>query len=65
MDVKTLKQYDHIRLTDGRTATIVEIFGDYEAFLVDVDLDNDWDTIDIWPKDIFELLEFYPPDSKK
>ena len=63
MDVKMLKQYDHIRLTDNRTATIVEILGDYEAFLVDVDLDNDWATIDILPKDILEVLAVYPPDT--
>ena len=64
MDVNQLKQYDHVRLTDGRTATIVEIFGNHDAFLVDIDLNNDWKTIDIWPNDILELLTIYPPESK-
>jgi len=48
--------YDRIRLKDGRTASIVEIFGDGEDLLVDVDLEKCWETIWIKKDDIQELL---------
>lgn len=38
------EQYQRILLKDGRTATIVEILGKQEAFIVDIDLDGDWET---------------------
>lgn len=49
--------YDRIRLTDGRTASVVEIFGENTDFIVDVDCDGDWDTISVRAEDIAELLE--------
>lgn len=43
-----IKQYDKVRLKDGRTATIVEVLEEGVAYLVDVDLPGpDWDTIEI------------------
>ena len=48
--------YDRIRLKDGRTASVVEIFGDGEDLLVDVDLEKYWETIWIKKDDIQELL---------
>ena len=38
------EQYERVTLKDGRTATIVEILGDQEAFIVDIDLECDWET---------------------
>ena len=51
------EQYDKIELKDGRTASVVEIFGEGEVYLVDVDLpDNEWDTIDVKPEDIVQVI---------
>ena len=47
MDTTKINLYDRIRLTDGRTASVVEIFGEGTDFIVDIDLDGDWDTIAI------------------
>lgn len=57
MDTTKINLYDRIRLTDGRTASAVEIFGEGTDFIVDIDLDGDWDTIAIRDKDIAERLE--------
>ena len=57
MDTTKINLYDRIRLTDGRTAPVVEIFGEGTDFIVDIDLDGDWDTIAIRDKDIAERLE--------
>ena len=51
-----INQYDRVRLKDGRTATVVEVFGDNEYFIVDVDLGDDWETVDVWKKDILEII---------
>ena len=53
MDTTMIKQYDRIRLKDGRTATVVEIMD----FIVDIDLEGDWDTISIHAEDIEEISE--------
>lgn len=48
-----IKQYDKVRLKDGRTATIVEVLEEGVAYLADVDLPGpDWDTIAIRQEDI-------------
>ena len=57
LDTTKINLYDRIRLTDGRTASVVEIFGEDTDFIVDIDLDGDWDTIAIRDKDIAERLE--------
>ena len=59
-----INQYDRVRLTDGRTATVVEVFGDNEWFIVDVDLDGDWETIGVWKKDIQEVQFLFGNKSK-
>lgn len=51
-----INQYDRVRLKDGRTATVVEVSGDNECFIVDVDLGGDWETVDVWKKDILEVI---------
>lgn len=53
----TIKQYDRIRLKDGRTGTVVEVLEENTAYIVDVNLPGpDWDTIDIRHEDIDEIL---------
>lgn len=52
-----IKQYDHVILKNGRTATIVEILEKDVAYLADVDLPGpDWDTIEIKYRDILGTL---------
>ena len=51
-----INQYDRVRLKDGRTATVVEVFGDNEWFIVDVDLDGDWEPIGAFKNEIQEVL---------
>ena len=51
-----INQYDRVRLKDGRTATVVVVFGDNEWFIVDVDLDGDWETIGAFKNEIQEVL---------
>ena len=51
------EQYDKIELKDGRTASVVEIFGEGEVYLVDVDLPGpDQETISIKPDEIKAVL---------
>lgn len=52
-----VKQYDEVRLKDGRTAAIVEKFSDRD-FLADVGSGpEDWDTIDITIEEIDCLIQ--------
>lgn len=52
-----IEQYDKVRLKDGRTAYIVEIFEQGVAYLADVDLPGpEWDTIDIRHEDIESVI---------
>lgn len=52
-----MEQYDRIRLKDGRTASVVEIFEEGVAYLVDVDLPGpEWETIDVKYEDIKEVI---------
>lgn len=53
----TIKQYDKVRLKDGRTCTIVDILEDGTAYIADVDLPGpDWETIGIQHEDICEII---------
>lgn len=36
----TVKQYDKVRLKDGRTGTIVEVLEDGIEYIVDIDLSD-------------------------
>ena len=54
----TVKQYDKIRLKDGRTCTIVDILKEGADYIVDVDLPGpDWETIEIKHEDIDEIIQ--------
>lgn len=53
-----IEQYDRVLLKDGRTAIVAEILGGEEAFIVDVDLENGWETIDIWKEEIAKVITF-------
>lgn len=48
--------YDKVKLTNGQIASVVEILGNYEAYIVDVEIDRDYDTITVLPEQIGEIL---------
>lgn len=50
-----MKQYEVVKLKDGRIATIVEIFK--EGYIVDVGSSpDDWETIGVTAEDIEKVL---------
>lgn len=52
-----IEQYDKVELKDGRTASVVEIFGEDQVFLVDVDLPGpDWETISVKKDEIKAVM---------
>lgn len=51
-----IKQYDNVELKDGRKASIVEILGNGEAFIADIDIGGDYDTDTIYPEQIKKVL---------
>lgn len=52
-----MKQYDVIKLKDGRVGTVVEIFD--TACIIDVgDSPEDWETIEVDKKDIESEVKF-------
>jgi len=52
----TIKQYDTVRLKDGRVGAVVEVF-DGKGFLVDVGSSPaDWETIDVSIEEIEEVI---------
>lgn len=48
--------YDNVKLTNGKNASVVEILGNNEAFIVDVEIDGDYDTITVSTEQIEEIL---------
>lgn len=53
----TIKQYDSVRLTDGREGAVVEILGDQDIFIVDVGSSpEDWETIEVKREEIEKIL---------
>ncbi len=48
--------YDNVKLKNGKNASVVEILGNYEAYIVDVEIDGDYDTITVLPEQIEEIL---------
>lgn len=52
----TIKQYNNVELKDGRKATIVEILGNGEAFIADIDIGGDYDTDTIYPEQIKKII---------
>lgn len=55
MKVK-VKLYDKVRLKDGREASIVEILGEGEAYVADIDIGGDYDTDTIYPEQIAKVI---------
>ena len=53
--IDSIKQYDNVILKDGRKASIVEILGDKEAFIADIDIGDDYETETIYPDEIDEI----------
>lgn len=54
----TVEQYDRVRLSDGRTCTIVDILKAGYAYIADLDLPGpDWETIEIQQNDIAGIIE--------
>jgi len=52
-----VKQYDKVRLKDGRTCTIVDILEEGVAYIADVNLPGpDWETIDVHQEDIDAII---------
>ena len=53
-----VRQYANVRLKDGRTGAVIEIYGDQEFFDVDVGSSPaDWETVyDLTREDIVEIL---------
>lgn len=51
-----IKQYDNVELKDGKKASIVEILGDSEAFIADIDIGGDYETNTIYPEQIKKIL---------
>ena len=48
-----IKQYQKVRLKDGKDAIIVEILGNGEAYIADIEIsEGDYETDTIYPKDI-------------
>lgn len=54
--MKTIKLYDKVKLKDGREASIVEILGNGEAFIADVDICGDYDTVTVYPDQIEKII---------
>lgn len=53
----TIKMFDHVVLKDGREGAVVEIFGDQEAFEVDIGFSpEDWETITVKREDIDKVI---------
>lgn len=48
--------YDKVKLTNGQIASVVEILGNYEAYIVDAEIDGDYDTITVLPEQIGVIL---------
>lgn len=48
--------YDTIELKDGRKASIVEILGNGEAYIADIDIGGDYDTDTIYPEQILKII---------
>ncbi|MEA5060669.1 MAG: hypothetical protein VB049_11670 [Candidatus Pelethousia sp.] len=59
-----IKQYDTVRLKDGRTGCAVEVF-DQAEFIVDIGSSSaDWDTITVKREDIVSVVHRSPVPMK-
>ena len=57
-----IKEFDTVRLRDGRVGSVMEVLGSQEAFIIDVGSSTkDWETLyDVKPEDIAEVIESNP-----
>lgn len=57
-----IKEFDTVRLRDGRTGSVMEVLGDQAEFVIDVGSSpKDWKTLyDVKPEDIVEVIESNP-----
>lgn len=53
------KKYDKVLLITGETAFIVEVFGNGDAFVADIEKSSGTDTAFIYKKDIKQKLSLY------
>ena len=54
----TVKQYDAVRLKDGREGCVVEVYGEQDMFDVDVGSSpEDWETLYVSRAEIKEVLK--------
>jgi len=52
-----IKLYQKVRLNNDKDAVIVEILGDGEAYIADIELsEGDYETETIYPKDIKSIF---------
>ena len=51
-----IKLYDKVKLKDGKIASIVEILGNNEAYIADIDIGGDYDTETIYPEQIDKII---------
>ena len=51
-----VKQFDDVKLKDGKTAAIVEAFDDTHLLADIGDSPDDWDTIEVTKDEILEVL---------
>ncbi len=51
-----IKQYDRVLLKDGSEASIVEVFEGGQAFIADIDRNEDTDTEEISVEEIEKVL---------
>lgn len=52
-----IKIYDKVKLKDDREASIVEILGEHEAYIADIDIGGDYDTDTIYPHQIEKVID--------
>ncbi len=51
-----IELYDNVLLVDGRKAQIVDLL-DEKAFIADVEVDDEYDTITIYPNQIEKVIK--------
>lgn len=49
-----IKQYDSVKLKDGRMAVVVEIFD--KCYIADIAAEDDWETDFIYPEQIEQVI---------
>ena len=52
-----IELYDNVLLVDGRKAQIVDLL-DEKAFIADVEVDDEYDTITIYPNQIEKVIKW-------